>query len=126
MSAAHQNFSFDPDKLRAKYRRERDKRIRVDGNDQYIEVTGDFSHYIDDPYVEPGFERDAIQTQVGVLIIGGGFGGMLAAARLKDTELITFSSASSGTNFATGSLSWNFPCSYNCIAATAVIGFVME
>ena len=69
MSAAHQNFSFDPDKLRAKYRRERDKRIRVDGNDQYIEVTGDFSHYIDDPYVEPGFERDAIQTQVGVLII---------------------------------------------------------
>ena len=51
MSAAHQNFSFDPDKLRAKYRRERDKRIRVDGNDQYIEVTGDFSHYIDDPYL---------------------------------------------------------------------------
>ena len=49
MSSAHQNFSFDPDKLRAKYRRERDKRIRVDGNDQYIEVTGDFSHYIDDP-----------------------------------------------------------------------------
>ena len=46
MSAAHQNFSFDPDKLRDKYRRERDKRIRVDGNDQYIEVTGDFSHYI--------------------------------------------------------------------------------
>ena len=87
MSAAHQNFSFDPDKLRAKYRRERDKRIRVDGNDQYIEVTGDFSHYIDDPYVEPGFERDAIQTQVGVLIIGGGFGGMLAAARLRDTGI---------------------------------------
>ena len=31
MSAANQNFSFDPDKLRAKYRRERDKRIRADG-----------------------------------------------------------------------------------------------
>ena len=29
---------FDPDFLRKKYREERDKRLREDGNDQYIEV----------------------------------------------------------------------------------------
>ena len=86
-AAVSGNVSFDPDQLREKYREERDKRIRADGNDQYIEVSGDFSHYIDDPYVEPGFERDALQTQVEVLIIGGGFGGMLAAARLRDTGI---------------------------------------
>ena len=86
-AAVSDNVSFDPDQLREKYRKERDKRIRADGNDQYIEVTGDFSHYIDDPYVEPGFERDALQVQVEVLIIGGGFGGMLAAARLRDTGI---------------------------------------
>ena len=86
-AAVSGDISFDPDKLREKYREERDKRIRADGNDQYIEVSGDFSHYIDDPYVESGFERDALQTQVEVLIIGGGFGGMLAAARLRDTDI---------------------------------------
>ena len=69
-AAVSGNVSFDPDQLREKYREERDKRVRADGNDQYIEVSGDFSHYIDDPYVEPGFERDALQTQVEVLIIG--------------------------------------------------------
>ena len=47
-AAVSGNVSFDPDQLREKYREERDKRIRADGNDQYIEVTGDFSHYIDD------------------------------------------------------------------------------
>ena len=40
-------IEFDPEALREKYRIERDKRLRADGNDQYIEVTGDFSHYVD-------------------------------------------------------------------------------
>ena len=50
-------LDFDPDVLRTRYRQERDQRLRSDGNDQYREVAGDFSHYIDDPYVEPGFTR---------------------------------------------------------------------
>jgi len=33
-------LDFDPDALREKYREERDKRLRTDGNNQYIEVTG--------------------------------------------------------------------------------------
>ena len=86
-AAVSEKVSFDPEQLREKYRQERDKRIRADGNDQYIEVTGDFSHYIDDPYVEPGFQREPVNAEVEVLIIGGGFGGMLAAARLRDTGI---------------------------------------
>jgi hypothetical protein len=31
-------LDFDPEALRAKYQEERDKRIRVDHNDQYVEV----------------------------------------------------------------------------------------
>ena len=31
-------LAFDPDALRDKYRAERDKRLRADGNDQYVEV----------------------------------------------------------------------------------------
>jgi cyclohexanone monooxygenase len=26
--------------------------LRADGNEQYFEVAGDFSHYVDDPYVD--------------------------------------------------------------------------
>ena len=51
-------IDFDPDALRARYRAERDKRLRPDGNDQYIETKGDFSRYVDDPYVQPGFTRN--------------------------------------------------------------------
>ena len=44
---------FDPDALRDKYRQERDKRLRPDANDQYLELSGPFSHYLEDPYVQP-------------------------------------------------------------------------
>lgn len=105
-AAVSGTLNFDPDQLREKYRQERDKRIRADGNDQYIEVTGDFSHYIDDPYVEPGFEREAVNTEVEVLIIGGGFGGMLAAARLRDTGINDLMIVEKGGGFG-GTWYWN-------------------
>src|SRR5258708_12236336 len=81
---ASQEFDFDPETLRAKYQEERDKRIRLDGNEQYVEVKGDFSRYIDDPYVDPGFTRAPLTDAVDVLIIGGGFGALLPGARLRD------------------------------------------
>ena len=77
-------LGFDPDALRQKYKQERAKRIRPDGNEQYLEITGDFGRYLDDPYVEPGFTRDALTDEVEVAIIGGGFSGLLAGARLRE------------------------------------------
>jgi cyclohexanone monooxygenase len=77
------NVTFDPDALREKYREERDKRLRPDANEQYVEVTAEFSLYVDDPYVEPGFTREALFDEVDVAIIGGGFGGLLMGARLR-------------------------------------------
>jgi cyclohexanone monooxygenase len=78
-----QDLDFDPDALREKYRRERDRRLRPDGNEQYIEVTGQFAHFLEDPYVEPGFTREPLTDEVEVVVIGGGFGGLLAGARLR-------------------------------------------
>jgi len=43
---------IDREALRARYRAERYKRLRDDGNDQYIEPTGRFAHFLDDPYVK--------------------------------------------------------------------------
>jgi cation diffusion facilitator CzcD-associated flavoprotein CzcO len=81
------DLGFDPDALRAKYREERDKRIRADGNDQYLEVKGALAHFVDDPYVEPGFTRTPLTDEIEVVVIGGGFGGLLAAARLREAGI---------------------------------------
>ena len=58
-------LDFDPDALREKYRHERDRRLRPDANDQYVEVTADFRHYIDDPHVDPDFTRKMAYTAPG-------------------------------------------------------------
>src|SRR5258708_16363420 len=78
-----ETLDFDPDALREKYRHERDQRLRPEANDQYVEITADFRHYIDDPHVDPGFTRKPLTDAVDVVIVGGGFGGLFAAARLR-------------------------------------------
>lgn len=67
--------------LRARYRSERDKRLRADGNDQYLEPTGRFAHLLGDPYTEPA-SREPVNDEVSVAIIGAGFSGLVTAARL--------------------------------------------
>jgi len=78
-SATH---AIDHEALRAKYREERDKRIRPDGNEQYIEPTGRFAHFLDDPYVEKT-EREPKRDEVTVALIGAGFSGLCVFARLS-------------------------------------------
>ena len=63
---AQAKLGFDPDALREKYRTERDKRLRKDGNEQYQEITGKLDRYLDDPYVEAGFQRAALSDEVEV------------------------------------------------------------
>src|SRR5260221_7087799 len=84
LEAPSGELDFDPDALREKYRQERDRRLRPDANAQWVETAGDFSRYVDDPYVEPGFTRAPLTDHVEVLVIGGGFGGMMVAARLRE------------------------------------------
>ena len=72
----------DRESLQAKYRAERDKRLRADGNDQYLEPTGRFANLLDDPYVNR-VERAAEQREVDVAVIGAGFAGLVVGARLR-------------------------------------------
>jgi cyclohexanone monooxygenase len=99
-------IDFDPDALRARYREERDKRIRSDGNEQYVEVKGDFSRYVDDPYVDPGFTREPIEETLEAVIIGGGFGGLLAGSRLREAGLKEIRLVEKGGDFG-GTWYWN-------------------
>ena len=78
-------LSFDPEKLKKKYDEERDKRLRHGrGIEQYVPVEGVFEHYLQDPWAKPGFTRDPIEEDVEVVVIGGGYGAQLVAARLLE------------------------------------------
>jgi cyclohexanone monooxygenase len=98
--------AIDPVALRARYRAERDKRLRADGNAQYIETAGDFSRYLDDPYVEAGFTREPLTDEVEVVVIGGGFGGLLAGARLREAGVADLRMIEKGGDFG-GTWYWN-------------------
>ena len=117
-TVAARGLGFDPDKLREKYRAERDKRLRADGNAQYQEVAGDFAHYLDDPYVEPGFTREPLTDEVEVVVIGGGFGGQLAAARLKEAGIGDVRIIEKGGDFG-GTWYWELPSSRRRLSRSA-------
>jgi hypothetical protein len=59
---------FDPDALREKYRQERDKRLRADAENQYVQMSGPLAHFLErDPHVEPGFVREPLTDEVDVV-----------------------------------------------------------
>ena len=99
------DINFDPHALKARYLAERDKRLRGDGNDQYIETVGDFSNYVDDPY-ERRVERDPLFDTVEIAIIGGGFGGLLMGGRLREAGFTDIRVIEKGGNFG-GTWYWN-------------------
>jgi cyclohexanone monooxygenase len=99
-------IDFDPDTIKTKYLSERDKRLRSDGIGQYIEVKAEFSHYVDDPYVEPGFTRAPVFDDVAFTIIGGGFGGLMMGARLREAGFENIRVVESAGDFG-GTWYWN-------------------
>ena len=92
-------LGFDPAALRAKYLDERNKRLRTEGNAQYREVTGDLQRFTDDPYIEAPIVREPITEEIDVAIVGGGFGGLLAAVRLEQAGLGNFRIFETGGDF---------------------------
>ena len=106
MSMQEQEIGFDPDALRQKYKAERDKRVRDDGNDQYREVVGEFAYFVDDPYIDTALQRGPVEDEIEVVIIGGGFGGMLAASRLREAGIDDFRIIEKGGDFG-GTWYWN-------------------
>ncbi|MEM8497114.1 MAG: NAD(P)/FAD-dependent oxidoreductase [Pseudomonadota bacterium] len=99
-------YEHDPQALARRYLEERDKRLHPDKNDQYLEVTADFSNYVNDPYVASTGERTARTEDTEILIIGGGFGGILCAARLKEQGFQDMLVVEKGGDFG-GCWYWN-------------------
>ena len=67
--------------IRERYRIEREKRLRPDGIDQFIEMKDKYAHFLDDPYAEV-VPREPLTDEVTVALIGAGLTGLVVGARL--------------------------------------------
>ncbi|TDT98315.1 cyclohexanone monooxygenase [Streptomyces sp. 846.5] len=104
--APTQTPEIDHEALRTKYLLERDKRIRPEGQQQYLVAEGEFEEFYEsDPYtpVEP---RPPISESIDVAVLGGGLSGLLAAARVKQTGVSSLRVIEQAGDFG-GAWYWN-------------------
>jgi cation diffusion facilitator CzcD-associated flavoprotein CzcO len=110
--------------LRERYRQERDKRLRPDGNAQYVRLEGQLVHYLEDPYT-PRAERDPVTDHVTVAFIGGGFAGLVTGARLKEAGIDDVRIIEKGGDFG-GTWYWNRYPGAQCDTASMVYMPLLE
>jgi cation diffusion facilitator CzcD-associated flavoprotein CzcO len=116
--------SIDKETLRRKYLEERDKRLRPDGNDQYLRLDGHLTHYLDDPYT-PRIEREAKTDHVTFAFIGGGFAGLVTGARLVDAGVTDVRIIEKGGDFG-GTWYWNRYPGAQCDTASLIYMPLLE
>ncbi|QKV67687.1 NAD(P)/FAD-dependent oxidoreductase [Streptomyces harbinensis] len=92
--------------LRTRYRAERDRRVRPDGPRQYRTAEADFGYWAADPYAPEPAERAPVRDTVDVAVVGGGFGGILAGARLRQQGVARIRIVDKGGDFG-GTWYWN-------------------
>lgn len=101
--------TIDPEALRRKYAEERDRRLRQDGAEQYLRpanVEAPLGHYLADPFTPDRPARAAVFADTDVLMVGGGFGGLMMGARLREQGIDDFLIVESGGDFG-GTWYWN-------------------
>ncbi|MDG1409894.1 MAG: NAD(P)/FAD-dependent oxidoreductase [Acidimicrobiales bacterium] len=106
MTADDDTIQAALDSAKDRYRLEREKRLRTDGLAQYSELKGEFADFDRDPYVEPGFAREPIKEDTDVVIVGGGFAGMLTAIDLTRNGIRNFRLIEKAGDFG-GTWYWN-------------------
>ena len=116
--------SIDKKAVRQKYLEERDKRLRPDGNEQYLRVTGTFAHYLEDPYT-PRTEREPVTDHVTVCLIGGGFAGLVTGARLREAGVEDVRIVEKGGDVG-GTWYWNRYPGAQCDTASLVYMPLLE
>ncbi len=97
---------FEPPQLKAKYLEERDRRVRKDHGSQYQVIkSSKFAHWLQDPWNKLA-EREVLDIETTVLILGGGFSGINTARQLKEAGVTDFKIMDTSADF--GGTCW-FP-----------------
>ncbi len=92
--------------LREKYRQERDRRIRPEGQKQYERPLGDFAPtYEGDPH-QPIEPRAALDEDIDVAVLGAGWSGLLAGYHLRQAGISSFRTIDHAGDFG-GVWYWN-------------------
>src|SRR5271156_2965995 len=117
-------MAADKQALLEKYRAERDKRLRADGNNQYLRLEGRFSHYLDDPYT-PFVPREPKTDHVTFAFVGGGFAGLVTGARLVEAGIADVRIVEKGGDFG-GTWYWNRYPGAQCDTASMVYMPLLE
>ena len=110
--------------MKRKYREERDKRLRPDGNAQYLELKGRLAHYAEDPYT-PFVERAPKKDHVTFAFVGGGFAGLVTGARLVEAGVKDVRIIEKGGDFG-GTWYWNRYPGAQCDTASMVYMPLLE
>jgi len=116
--------SIDKQALLAKYIAERDKRLRADGNAQYLQVKGRLAHYLDDPYT-PFVAREPKTDHVTFAFVGGGFAGLVTGARLVEAGVTDVRIVEKGGDFG-GTWYWNRYPGAQCDTASMIYMPLLE
>ena len=101
-----QEAQVDVDAIQHKYNVERDKRLVRSGISQFREAVGELAKFDKDPHAKSNFERETISEDVDVLIVGCGFGGLLAAKTLRDKGITNIRMVDKAGDFG-GVWYWN-------------------
>src|ERR1700736_5223065 len=101
-----QTLSAREKALLERYRTERAKRIRSDGVAQFRKTEGEFARFLDDPNAEAPLSRAPLNDEVDVVVVGGGWSGLLTPARLRQTGVDNFRVIDSAADFG-GVWYWN-------------------
>ncbi|WP_330254930.1 NAD(P)/FAD-dependent oxidoreductase [Nocardia sp. NBC_00565] len=104
--APTQTPEVDKEALRQRYLAERDKRLRPEGQRQYLEAENEFAEFYEsDPHL-PVVPREPITDDIEVVILGGGFSGLITAHRLQREGVADFRIIELGGDFG-GVWYWN-------------------
>jgi len=96
----------DLDAVRARYRAERDKRLRSIHADKASVPLNALPELAEDHAAEPVGDRPAVRDAVDVVVVGAGIGGLTAAARLREAGVERVRVIDSGADFG-GVWYWN-------------------
>jgi cation diffusion facilitator CzcD-associated flavoprotein CzcO len=103
---ANGNGARSIEEIREKYRIEREKRLRTEGVKQYRALAGEYQDLDVDTYADPSFTRDPITEETHVVVVGGGFAGMLTAIHLTKQGVTDFRIVEKAGDFG-GTWYWN-------------------